>query len=107
VTFKVDEKMQNWKEIYTWLMKLGFPEDWDQYASLENEPLWTGTGLKSDISVLILDSSHNPFLECIIKDAFPISLSEFQMGSTDNDVNYITCSSVFKYTNYTIKADSL
>jgi len=100
--FKVDEKMQNYLEIFNWIRQLGFPEDWSEYLGLEIQPKATGTGLKSDISILVLDSSKNPIFECLLIDAYPISLSGIQFTSTDADVEFVTCEANFQYTNFRI-----
>lgn len=100
VTFKVDEKLQNYMEIYNWLRELGFPESWDEYKAIKERPTYMGTGLKSDASILICDSSKKPFFECVILNAFPVALSSLQFASDAPDVQFITAEAVFHYTNF-------
>ena len=102
ITFKVDERLQNWLEIYTWLEGINFPENWDQHAELKGTPKYMGTGLTSDISILIADSNKVPKFECTFKEAFPTALSGFPLTTNRADLEFVTCQATFKYTNYTM-----
>jgi hypothetical protein len=104
VTFKVNEDMSDYLEIYNWIRMLGFPETYDEYATIEATPKYLGTGIKSDISILVLDSNDVPKLEYTIKDAFPIQLNGFVLSSTNPDVGYVTCTAIFSYTNFVLNA---
>jgi len=100
VDFKVDEALQNWFEIFNWMTGLGFPEDYDEYKALQDSPKILATGIKSDISIFILDSSKNPKFNCIVKDAFPTGLSQMQLNSDVGDIDFMMCTATFSYTNY-------
>jgi hypothetical protein len=104
VTFKVDEVLQNYLEIYNWIRQLGFPEDWSEYREIKNQPKASGHGIKSDISIMILDSTKIPKFECLLIDAFPISLSQMVFESTAPDVSFITSEATFVYNNFRINA---
>ncbi len=106
VTFKLDENLQNWFEIWNWIRGMGFPTDSSEYEYLESKPIYSGEGLYSDIAVLISDSAKNPKFECTFLGAFPIALSSFEMDSTATDVNFVTCQATFIYSNYTMQAIS-
>jgi hypothetical protein len=100
VVFKVNEDMSDFLEIFNWLRELGFPETFEEYEQIASRPAYLGTGIKSDLSIIVSNSSNVPTIECVIKDAFPISLSGFQLDSRTPDVQFVTCTAVFKYTNY-------
>lgn len=102
ITFKVDEDLQNYLEIYNWLIALGKPENFDQFKNIQNKPVSSGEGIYSDISLMILSSTKMPNYEITFIDAFPIDLSQIVFNTTDSDVNYVEASSTFKYTNYII-----
>lgn len=104
VTFKVDEDMENYIEVFNWIMGLGFPAKFDQYKSLASKGKFTGEGLYSDATVTIMTSAMNPNIEVTYKDLFPISLSEIEFSSTDADVEYLTATVTFRYREYTIAA---
>ena len=97
ITFKVDEDLQNYMELYYWIIKLGFPSEFAQYKSIAQNPVYTGTGIESDISLVVLDSAKNPNYEIVFHNAIPISLGEIIFDSTYGDVDYVTASASFKY----------
>ncbi len=102
ISFKVDEDLQNYLEIHNWIRGLGKPENFNQYKELQDKPSYTGDGIYSDISVMILSSTKMPNYEITYVDSFPVSLSDLVFRTTDSDVNYITAEATFKYTYYTI-----
>ncbi len=102
VTFKVDEDLKNYLEVQNWIKGLGKPENFAQYAALQDQPKWTGEGVYSDISVVILSSTKMANFEATFVDAFPVFLSDLVFNTVDENVNYISASATFKYTYYTI-----
>ena len=102
ITFKVDEDLQNYFELYNWIVALGKPETFDQYLQIEKKPSWTGDGIYSDISVMILSSTKSPNYEMIYIDSHPVSLSGVTYNTTDNDVKYIEATASFRYTYFNI-----
>ena len=107
LTFQVDEELKNYLEIYNWLIGVGFPEDFDQYQgpgpklSLLQMNL-KKSNIKSDASLIILNSVMNPILQVNFIDLAPIELSEIKFDSRSNDVNYVEASVIFNYLRYTI-----
>jgi len=102
LSFKVDEDMENWKEIYNWIKGVGFPNRFDEYAELKNVPPLSGLGLISDISLLVLSSSRNPIFDIVFRDAQPITLSSLIFDTKLQDVNCLTATATFKYLSYSI-----
>ena len=102
VSFKVDEDLQNYLEIFNWITALGTPESYEQYKKLYDIPLYTGDGLYSDISLIILQSNKEANFEATFIDAFPISISKLPFNSTLTDVKYITATVSFKYSYFTL-----
>lgn len=103
ITFKVDEDLQNYLEIHNWIKSLGKPDNFEQYRAIEEVKSWTGDGIYSDISVMILSSTKSANYEVVYTDAHPVSLSGLTFGTTDEDVNYIEATASFKYTLYNIE----
>jgi hypothetical protein len=93
ITFKVDEALANYLEIYNWMIAIGRPDNFDQY-----DPEQT----YSDATLSVLSSAMNTKHEVIFKDMFPIDLGGFTMMSTAGDVDYIESIATFKYRNFTI-----
>jgi hypothetical protein len=102
VTFKVDEDLQNYLEIYNWLVGLGKPEDFIQYRNLKDKPNMSDEGIYSDISVMVLSSTKMMNYDIVYVDAFPISLSSVGFNTIDSDVNYIEASASFKYSYFNV-----
>jgi hypothetical protein len=101
ISFKLDERLENYQEMLNWIVGLGFPKNFGQYAALEKRNTM-GEGLVSDVSIIVTDSAKNPKFEFIFVDAFPTYLSDLNLDTTLPDVNYITASATFKYTYFEI-----
>lgn len=102
LSFKVDEDMRNYMEIFTWINGLAYPEDHSEYKALSDLPRLTGEGLVSDISILITTNIKNPNIEVVYRDAFPIALSGFSLATTDGQSTEVNTTVKFKYTKYDI-----
>ena len=103
VSFRVDEDLNNYLDIFNWIKALGFPESPEQYAELEKQPQWSGEGLVSDGTVLILSSAMNANVEFTFTDMWPTSLSGFEMNSRDTSVEYVECTVDFKFTSMKVR----
>lgn len=101
VSFKVDEDLENYLEIHNWIRGLGFPTDFKEYKDLKEKKSYTGEGLVSDISLMMLSNKDNPIFEVTYIDAFPYYLSGIQFSSTNKE-NQVTATAHFKYTYYDI-----
>ena len=102
ITFKIDEELINYGEVYNWMISLGrlFPGN---YANLQSQPTFTGESIKSDVGLIVLNSHRIPIYEIIFHEAWPTSLSGFEFDTTMDDVNFITATARFKYAYYDIK----
>lgn len=98
VTFKVDEDFNNYRELYDWMVGLGFPRKFDEYRKINS----SDDGLYSDGSVIIMSSQKNPSVIYNFTNMFPISLSALQLDTTQIDVAYVDCTVTFKYDTFTI-----
>ena len=96
VTFLVDENMSNWRELYDWVMGLGFPEEYAQYKNRKEN-----SNLLSDATMTILNSNMNPNYQILFKDIFPMSVSEVMFDSASADIEGIKATATFRYLNYT------
>lgn len=97
VSFKVDEQLKNYLEIFNWMAKIGFPEKYEQYASASNNPASTGYGVVSDATVVVLNSSMDPTTEFRFESLFPTYLSDLEFSTTESSVNYISARATFKF----------
>jgi hypothetical protein len=106
--FLVDENLENYMEIQNWIRGLGYPENLQQFADLENQGLIQGNYAKdrqniySDGTLQILTSSSIPNFQVVFKDLFPYSLGTLTFDATSTDIAYFTADVSFKYTIYSI-----
>lgn len=95
VTFKVDEDMKNYLEIFNWLKGIGFPDNFDQYRGPSMRKPVLNDNIFSDISLTILTSAMNPNISIDFYDCFPVDLSGFSLDSSSADVEYISATVTF------------
>ena len=103
ITFRVDEELKNYLEIHNWIRALGKPKDFSEYKALSTNKSYTGNGIRSDISLMILSSAKNANYEIVFTDAYPYELSKMSFDTTDQTVEYIEASATFKYVLFEIK----
>jgi hypothetical protein len=97
-TFILNEDMSNYIEIYDWMKGTSFPENFNQYKQLEE----SNNGIKSDISIKILNSNKNPTIQVDYYDCFPTDLSEITLDTTQTDVVYPEATATFRYNYFAI-----
>ncbi len=106
ITFRVDEDMKNYIEVFNWISALGSPSDFEAYKNLQdNERRQTPLGTQeivSDASLLIFNSAANPNIEIKFKGLFPSTISELTLDLRAQDVMYIECVASFNYEQYEI-----
>lgn len=98
MSFIVDESMSNYIEVYNWMKGLSFPNDFNQYKSLDNSEY----GLLTDISVVVMNSHKNPNIEIQFKDCFPVNLSDVVLDTTQSDLIYPQATVTFTFKDFTI-----
>ena len=113
IRFLIQEDMKNFKELYDWMVGLGFPEDYKQsvnYAKTQEyrfpdiAPMkQKGLAKYSDATLMLLDSNNNPFINFRFVDAFPISLQGLDFEIATGSTEYMTAVAMFKYSYYQIE----
>jgi len=111
VTFKVDEDMENYIEIYNWLQYISFPESFAKSKEVYGNDGMKGlTGLRnvqrtgrslgegsvSDATLSVLNSASKPNLSITYQDVFPTSLSDVVFDSRQADIDYIEATATFR-----------
>jgi hypothetical protein len=89
-------------EIHNWIRGLGFPEQFSEYADLKSKSQISGEGLRSDLGLIILNSTKTPNFQFTFRDAFPVYLSDVVFDTTLQDVQYLSASAQFQYTLYDV-----
>ena len=89
--FIVDEDLKNYIEIFDWLKAIGFPDNFGQYNSQEEE-------LKSDVNIVIHTNKSNPNYTINFKDIFPIALGAINFDTNATSLEPIVVNAIFRYT---------
>jgi len=101
ISFKVDEEMKNYMEIYNWIQAIGFPDNFSQYNDITRAQM--GDGVYSDLTLTILTSAMNPKHIITYVDAYPISLTDLEFDSRMPDVEYIEATATFRCRKFNIE----
>lgn len=95
LSFIADENMNNYQEILRWMEGLGTPEESKQRFDIKK----TKAGERSDITIIVENSTRNANLEFVFTDAFPTALGGVQLDVTSTDVQYPVITVSFRYNN--------
>lgn len=93
ITFKIDENMTNYLEIFNWLKQIGFPDTFDQY-----DP----TNVYSDATLTVLSSAMNPKFEVQFYDMYPTDIGGINFNTISADVDYIETIATFRFRSFDI-----
>jgi hypothetical protein len=98
ISFKVDEDLKNWTELFNWMVGLGTPTNFREYK--DNVKAHGKEAVVSDATLTTMNSVMNPNFEIVFHDVFPLSLGELSFDTTQSDIDYLTCTATFRYLNY-------
>jgi hypothetical protein len=105
-TFRVDEDMRAYSEIYDWMINLGYPDNFDQYknvaSSKDPQAATTSVGNYSDATLTILSSALRPIMDVQFADIFPIGITSLNFDARSSEVEYLDCIATFAYKKYSI-----
>lgn len=101
ISFLVDEDMQNYQEMYNWLVSISFPDNFTQFTSLKKSPneKTAVDGLSSDVNVVIHTNKANPNYNISFKDVFPISLGAIEFDASASSLEPIVVEASFLFTS--------
>ena len=116
INFIVDENMENWTELYTWMEQTTGSTDPEKFRSLvganrKADQPYDGSGdydaIYSDMTIVVTTAANNPNRYIRIQGAFPTSLGEITMDTTvAGGLSYVTCTASFQFTNFEIASTS-
>jgi hypothetical protein len=101
VTFRVDEDLSNYVELFNWLEGIVGVDSTEQRRLYQNQS--KNESIYSDATLMILTSKYNPNLRIKFKNVFPESITALRFDTTASDIEYLECTANFRYTNYTIE----
>tara|TARA_R110002012_G_scaffold285033_1_gene476008 strand:+ start:307 stop:801 length:495 start_codon:yes stop_codon:yes gene_type:complete len=92
VSFIVDEKMENWLEVYNWMSEMrGFDSD----CATKDYP-----DIFSDAELIIMNASYQPMKTVTIQEMFPVGISGIQFSSVIVDTEPVIATATFAFTKY-------
>ena len=105
VSFVVDEELENYKQIYKWMIGLGYPNSQRDFTDMKLEDVYypdigdrqNPFAEYSDGTLQILNSNLRPQSYVKIESMFPVSLSTLEFDASNTDINYFQAQVVFKY----------
>ena len=118
ITFIVDEELQNYRELWDWMVGIGAPKNHDQWASIltkgdgavrqfgteDTDPRTKSTyeesNLYSDATLIVYNSKNIPKVNVQFKNMFPTSLSSLEYSQELTDVEYFHATATFRYLYY-------
>lgn len=101
VTFKIDEDLKGYFEMYEWLKALGRPASGEQARALYEKRPGDGEGIYSQATITILNSNMQPNLSITYLDVLPLRLSGFTFESNIEDIEYVTASMDLSFRDFT------
>ena len=96
ISFLVDEDMENWREIHSWMRSLKDVEDFTEFET-------NISAHYSDARLMILNSAMKPNLEVSFENIFPKSLGGIAFSSDTGETGQVICTASFAFTSYDIK----
>jgi len=95
VTFKVDEQIKNWLEIFNWIKSVG-----NYNKTSETSPY---KDRFSDAKLIITNSSYKSKFAVNFKNIFPNSLSGIKFSTVLPDAMEAVATATFSFTNFDIE----
>mgnify|MGYP001361839501 FL=1 len=119
ITFLVDEKLNNYRELHQWLVGIGFPKARTQFSSFKRDESQTfptaesvkgeatkpgvASGVQAmfgDATLTVMTSKNNPVMEARFSDVYPVALSGLAFNQQEGDITYLTATATFSYKLY-------
>ena len=118
ITFIVDEELQNYRELWDWMVGIGAPKSHDQWTSVLSEGdgavrqfgqndrdprtklTYEESNLYSDATLIVYSSKNQPKVNVQFKNMFPTSLSGLDYSQELTDVEYFHAAATFRYLYY-------
>lgn len=105
ITFKVDEDLNNVKEIHHWLQGITAPQTPDQFSAIDKElnivGLNHGYTVAVDASLFTLTQVYNANIEIVFVNLMPISFGGLNFNLTAD--GHMTATATFRYDYYYFK----
>ena len=118
ITFIVDEELQNYRELWDWLVGMGSPVKHSQWQTILTEgdgavrqfgtpdadprtkTTYEESNIYSDSTLIVYNSKNKAKVNVQFKNMFPTSLSALEYSQELTDVEYFKASATFRYLYY-------
>ena len=118
ITFIVDEELQNYRELWNWIVGIGTPvkhSQWTtelfkgdsavrQFGTEDTDPRtkvsYEESNLYSDSTLIVYNSKNKAKVNVQFKNMFPTSLSSLEYSQELTDVEYFKATASFRYLYY-------
>ena len=118
ITFLVDEELQNYRELWDWLVGIGAPKQHSQWTSVlskgdgavrtfgtpdtdtRTKTTYDESNLYSDSILIVYNSKNQPKVNVHFKNMFPTNLSALEYSQELTDVEYFKATASFRYLYY-------
>tara|TARA_Y100000593_G_scaffold31392_1_gene61924 strand:+ start:1673 stop:2248 length:576 start_codon:yes stop_codon:yes gene_type:complete len=118
ITFIVDEELQNYRELWDWLVGIGAPKKHSQWRTIldsgdgavrsfgtpdtdsRTKTTFDESNLYSDSTLIVYNSKNVAKVNVNFKNMFPTSLSALEYSQEATDVEYFKATATFRYLYY-------
>ena len=118
ITFLVEEELQNYREIWDWLVGIGAPKQHSQWTSVlskgdgavrtfgtpdtdtRTKTTYDESNLYSDSTLIVYSSKNQPKVNIHFKNMFPTNLSSLEYSQELTDVENFKATASFRYLYY-------
>ena len=118
ITFIVDEELQNYRELWDWIVGIGSPVSHSQWettlskgdgairtfstpdADPRTKSTYEESNLYSDATLIVYNSKNIAKVNVKFKNMFPTSISSLEYSQDLTDVEYFKASASFRYLYY-------
>tara|TARA_Y100001937_G_C7087164_1_gene315870 strand:+ start:34 stop:591 length:558 start_codon:yes stop_codon:yes gene_type:complete len=94
VNFIIDENMNNWIEVYNWMLSTKATDRFDRVVEPDDQ--------FADATVIVMNNKMQPMRRVEFYRIFPTGLTEIQFDSTNTDPGPIIATATFAYTFYEV-----
>jgi len=99
VRFRVDEDLSNFQEVYDWMIGLGYPDNFQQRADIQQGVQRSGD-VYSDASLIITTAQYRPNIEVRFIDAYPVNIAMPEFDIEQTTVTPMVADATFAYRKY-------
>jgi len=127
IQFIVDEELRNYRELWEWIVGIGFPKSHSQWSNvlskskfnevlpgasrqtidsgpidpgIRDKPAPAETAIYSDATMIFFNSKNIPKVNIYFKDIFPISLGGLEFMQDAGDIEYLKIDASFRFMYY-------